>query len=117
MIPTSQRIPIAHAEHVVPDDLDAEPAREHDHRGADLNRELDSRAQVPQVVEQPGGEEERAAGEDAAELAAPLDGADREREPQRGNEPGEDPHSAEAGRRPLVPALPARMRDQPVAEA
>ena len=104
-------------EDVVPDDLDAEPAREHDHGGADLNRELDGRAQVPQVVEQPRREEERAAGEDAAELAAPLDRADRERERQRGDEAREDPDPAEAGRRPLVPALAARMCHQPVAEA
>ena len=86
-------------EDVVPDDLDLEPAREHDDSGADLERELDDRAQVPNVVEEAGGEEERAAGEDPAELAAPLDGAGREREPDGRNEPGEDADPAERRRR------------------
>ena len=103
-------------EHVVSDDLDLEPAREHDHRGADLEPELDERAQVAQVVDEAGGEEERGAREDAAELAAPLERAGRERDADAGDEAEEDADAAEGRRGRLVPALPARVGDQPAAE-
>ena len=63
VIPTSQRSPMPHAEHVVLDDLDLQPARERDHRGPDLRGELDQRAQVAKVVEKTGYEEQRDADE------------------------------------------------------
>ena len=67
-------------EDVVADDLDVEPAREHDDGGQDLRGELRERAQVPKVVDEPCDEDDRDAGEDPAELARPLERARRERE-------------------------------------
>ncbi len=56
-------------EDVVPDDLDVEPAREHDDGGGDLRGELRDRAQVAEIVDEPCDEDDRDAGEDPAELA------------------------------------------------
>ncbi len=50
---------------VVLDDLDAQAAREHDHGGADLRGQLGEGAQVTEVVDEPGREEEREPREDA----------------------------------------------------
>ena len=103
-------------EDVVSDDLDVEPARQHDHRGDDLRAELRDRAQVPQVVHEPGDEDDGDAGEDPRELARPLDGARREREQDPGCEPREDADTAERGSRLLVPALVRRDGDEPRAD-
>ena len=95
VIPTSQSEPDRPREHVVADDLDAQAAREHDDGRGDLRRELRDRAQVPEVVDEPGDEDDRDAREDPAELAAPLDGAGRERERDARDEAGEDADAAE----------------------
>ena len=97
-------------EDVVPDDLDVQPAREHDDSGGDLRGELRDRAQVAEIVDEPCDEDDRDAGEDPAELAAPLDDARGERDGDAGDEAREDPDSAERRRRLLVPALVRRER-------
>ena len=95
--PDEPEDPDAPGEDVVADDLHLQPAGERDHRGADLDRELDEGAQVPQVVDQPGREEERGAGEDPAQLAAPLDRADRERRPIPATKPRKMPTPPNVG--------------------
>jgi len=67
---------------------------------------------VAEVIDEACGEEERYSGEDAAELAAPLDRPGRERNADSRDEPGEDTDPAE-GRGDLgVPPLAARVRDE-----
>ncbi len=63
-------------DHVVRDQLDAEAGGHGDTRGRELCPELGERAQVPDVVDEPGREEDRTTGEDAE--AAP-----RRRSPRR----------------------------------
>ncbi len=60
---------------------------------------------MPEVVDEPGDEDDRDPGEDPAELAAPLDAPGGERERDPGDEAREDPDAAERRRRLLVPAL------------
>ena len=103
-------------EDVVADDLDVQAAREHDDRRDDLRGELRDRAQPPDVVDQPGDEDDRDAGEDPAELARPVDDTRRERDQHARREPGEDPDPAERRRRLLVPALVRRDGDEPRAD-
>ena len=102
-------------QHLVVDDLDREPAGENDRRRAELGAELRDRAEREEVVGEPGGEEEGAAAEHAEELGARVDRAGRDREQDPGCEAEEDPDSAEARRRSLVPALSRRNRDEPPA--
>src|SRR5712691_1760153 len=69
---------------------------------------------MDEVVDEAGEEEEPAAGEDPDELAMPSrDRADRERGERPGDEAGEDSDPADIRRRPRVPAIRARGRDQP----
>ena len=100
-------------ENVVPDDLDVQAAREHDDRGGDLRCELRDRGEVPEVVDEPGDEDDRDACEDAAELARPLECAGREREQDPRREAREDPDATEQRRRLRVPALVRRDGDEP----
>ena len=99
---------------VVADQLDVEAAREDDDGRGDLGGELRDRAQVPEVVDEPGDEDDRDTGEDAAELAGPLDDPRRERDGDPGGEAGEDPDSAEesasAARASLSPVGTATSR-------
>ena len=103
-------------EQVVGDDLDREPGDEHEAGRCELGRELRDRLQRVEVVGEPGEEEDRAAGDDPAELAARVDRADRERGADSGDEAREDADAAEDGRRALVPALARRRGDQPAGE-
>ena len=103
-------------EQVVGDDLDCEPGDEHEAGRRELGRELRDRLQRVEVVGEPGEEEDRAAGDDPAELAARVDRADRERGADSGDEPREDADAAEDGRRALVPALARRRGDEPAGE-
>ena len=68
---------------------------------------------MPEVVDEPRCEEDRDAGEDPAELAAPLDRADREGGEHAREEAGEDADAAEQGRLLGMPALARRDRDEP----
>ena len=103
-------------EDVVSDDLDVQAARQHDYGSGDLCGELREGAQVPEVVDEAGDEDDRDAGEDSAELARPLDRAARQRKRDAGDEPGEDADAAERRRRLLVPALVRRDGDEARAE-
>ena len=57
-------------EDVVADDLHVQAAREDDDRGGDLRRELRDRAQMAEVVDEPGDEDDRDARQDPA--SSPL---------------------------------------------
>ena len=103
-------------EYVVADDLDAQAAGQDDHRCRDLSRELGDRAQVPEVVDEPGNEDDRDAREDPAELAAPLDGARCERQRDSRHETGKDADAAEGGCRLCVPTRVRRLGDEPRAD-
>ena len=63
----------------VPDQLHAEAGCNGDARRRELGGELGERAQVADVVHQPGDEEDRAAREDAEQLTGRVDRADGER--------------------------------------
>ena len=102
---------------VVADDLDGQPARDHDHGGDDLRGELRHDAQMPEVVDEPREEHDGDAGDDAAELAAPVDRAAGERESEPGDEAGVDADSAERRGLAFVPAVVARDGQQPAARA
>ena len=93
-------------EHVRADELDRQARCEHDARRGELRRQLRERGQGVEVVEQAGDEEDRAAGEDAAELGAPVDDADGERRADTRHEPGEDADPAEHRRRPSCQRAP-----------
>ena len=101
------------AEHVVLDELDPQARRDRDRRRADLRRELRERAQVPDVVDQPGGEDEPRPGEDPGELPGRFEGADGERQEDAGRDSGRDGDPAERRRRAVVPALAARLGHEP----
>src|SRR4029450_13552185 len=60
---------------------------------------------MPDVVDEPGDEDDRDAGQDPAELTTPVDDPGCQRDPDAGDEPREDPDTAEQRRRLLVPAL------------
>ena len=70
VMPTSQKIASGHATTCVWISCDARAGREHDHRGGDLQRELQLRRERTQVVDEPGDEEERDPGVDPGELLA-----------------------------------------------
>ena len=53
------------------------PVREHDRRRADLGGELRQRSQVPEIVDEPGEEDERDPGVDADEPRVGAEDADR----------------------------------------
>jgi hypothetical protein len=94
VIPTSHTTPIsARARRV--DDLDGQPAGEHDSGGGELGRELHPGAERVEVVREPGEEEERAACEDPPQLRGRLDCIHGDREQHACNEPGEDADAAE----------------------
>jgi hypothetical protein len=99
-------------EDVVRHELDAQPRRDRDTGRGELRDELRERAQVPDVVEQAGCEEEAATGEDPCELPGGVDRLHRHRERDAGPEPAGDPDSTERRRRPIVPALAGRARDE-----
>ena len=116
VIPTSQTRPISVASDVRVDDLDGQPAREHDPRCGELGRELHPRAERVEVVREPGQEEERAACEDSEQLRRRLDRTHGDGEQHARHEAGEDADAAEEWGRAPVPALPCRFGDEPVAE-
>ena len=96
---------------VVRDDLDADARGEHDHRRRDLRCDLRHRREAVDVVEQPGDEEDRAAGEDASELTAGRDQPRGEGHADGREQTRHDPAAAEQGCRPLVPAVGPGRRD------
>ena len=116
VIPTSQRTPIAAARTSLPTISTERPVDEHDRRGAELRGELEPRGQRVDVVDQAGEEEQRGAAEDAEQLLAAVEAADRERRADPGGEPEEDADAAEGRGRVLAPALAGGVRDQPAAE-
>ena len=101
-------------EQVRVDDLDGQPRSEDDSCGGELRRELRDRGEREEVVDETGDEEHGATSEDPRELAACV-GAEQDRRADACHQPEEDPDSPEHGRRALVPALPGRSRDEPVA--
>ena len=84
VMPMSQATPITVAATGLLDDLDAHARDEHERRRGALRAELRERRQVEEVVGEACGEEDRAAAEDAAELARGRDEAGRERDAGRG---------------------------------
>ena len=68
-----------------------------------------TRRQVPDVVDEPRGEEQGAAGEDPGEQPRRLDRTDGEREDDAGREAARDPDAAERRRGAVVPALAGRV--------
>src|SRR5207244_1946930 len=94
VIPTSHRSPMPHAR-TAPDELDLEAARDDDHRGGELRRELREDVQVPEVVDEAGREEEGDSGENPDELAARGDRSGSEREEDADRKPGIDANTPE----------------------
>ena len=117
VMPTSQSEPDCPGDDVVADDLDGQAARDHDHGGDDLRCELRHDAQMPEIVDEPCEEHDGDAGDDAAELSAPVDRAAGEREGEPGDEAGEDADAAERRGLPLVPTVVARDGQQATARA
>ena len=113
VIPTSQKSATTTPEDVVRDELDAEPGRDRDPGGAELDGELCQRAQVVDVVDHPGDEQDPGPGEDPRELPGCIDGADGHRERRPRGEAGGDADAAEGGRHAVVPALTGGDRDEP----
>ena len=117
VIPTSQMSASTRREHVVADDLDGEPAREHDPGRDELGGELQQRAEREDVVREPREEEERCSlaripsssdvGSTAPTATASSDARD---------EAGEDSDAAEDRCRALVPALAGRLGHEPLGE-
>ena len=95
------------------DDLDADAGHDHERGGADLCApSFASGGSAVDVVDEPGDEEDRAAAEDAAELAARRDdAASRRAIADRGEQPREDADPAEERRRLRVPAVRPRRGD------
>ena len=60
------------AQHVVRDELDAEPGGDRDPGRRELGDELRDRAQVPDVVDEPRDEQQPAPGEDSGQLPRRL---------------------------------------------
>ena len=69
VIPTSHTTPITVASESFETISTRMPGDEHERRRADLGGDLRERRQAVDVVDEPGEEEDRAAAEDAAELA------------------------------------------------
>ena len=99
-------------EHVVRDDLHLEAGGERDRRRPELDGELHRRRHRVDVVDEPGGEEQRGAAEDAEQLLVGVHVADADRREDPGGEAEEDADAAERGRRLLAPALAGRVRDE-----
>ena len=92
---------------------DREPVEDHEECCGDLGGELRNRAEREEVVEETRHEEDGAPSEDRHELAAGGRRADRDRDPEAGQDPGEDADAAEHRRRSLVPAILARRCPEP----
>jgi len=71
---------------------------------------------VPEVVHEPGEEEDGAASGDPQQLARGRRGARRDGDGEPRGEAGEDADAAEERRRPHVPAVAARRRDETLTE-
>ena len=104
-------------EHVVADDLDGQAGGEHDARGRKLRRELRDRLERVDVVDEAGNEQDRAAGDDAEQLAAGVCRIDQDGGGDAGHEAEEDADAAEDGRRARMPALTGRVGDEASADA
>ena len=118
VIPTSQTIATTRREHVVPDQLDAEPGRRSRSRRGELGRELRERAQVADVVDQPGDEEERERRRGCR--AAPRSPRPRRRrrpQPTPASRPARCPTPPKVGVGRVVPALVRRVGDEPLRRA
>ena len=76
VIPTSQKSAITTPRASFAISSTREPCGDRDPGRGELRRELRERAQVPDVVDEPGDEEQRGSGEDPRELPRRLDGAD-----------------------------------------
>ena len=103
-------------DHLRVDQLHVGAGREHQHGGSDLRAELDERRQGPEVVDQPGDEQQRDAAVDAGEGLGERDRPGRDGEPHAGGDAREDSEAAEQWRRALVPAVGGRRGDEPAGE-
>ena len=102
---------------VVRDQLDAQAAaRPRSRRPPNWAASFARRAEVAEVVEKPGGEEESAAGQDPGQLPPRLDGPDRDGEHDSRRGGREDADAAEGRGRAVVPALSRRDGDETVPE-
>ena len=97
--------------HVVGDDLDADTGDEDERDGRSLRGELRERGKPEDVVDHAGDEEDGAAAEDAAELAACGDDAGRGGDSGCDEHPGEDAAAAQQGRRAGMPTVRAWRGD------
>ena len=104
------------ADQIVPDQLDPEPTRDRQPGGGELRDQLGDRAQVRDVVEKPGAEEEHDPGDDSRQLPASRDRTDRKRCDDAGKQAGREPHAPEGRRRAVVPALVGRHGNEPLPE-
>ena len=71
---------------------------------------------MPDVVDEPGDEEDRAAREDAEQLTGHVDCADGDGHADTGEQTERDPDAAERRGRCVVPALTRGMGDEPLAD-
>jgi hypothetical protein len=118
VIPTSQTTADRDRdlERLVVDDLDRQPAREHDRRRRALGGQLRERRQRPEVVRQAREEQERGAGHDPEQLAARVDRTGRGRRADGGEQAEEDPDPADQRRPVRAPALASGLAGEPSRE-
>ena len=107
VIPTSQITPSGTAIQSLETSSTVSPLQSARAASSELRAELRPRRQRPEVVDEPGEKQERAAAEDAPELRRGLDQPGRERDDRPGDEPGEDPDTADERGRLLMPAVVA----------
>ena len=101
------------AEHVVLDELDAQARGDRDPGGGELRGELRQRAQVADVVEQAGDEDDRAAGEDSRRAPRSRSTAPtRSASSTPAATPSGDRNAAERRCRAVVPTLAGRLGDE-----
>ena len=113
VIPTSQSRPIAHARTSLPTISTFRPLASTTTAAAICAASFATGLEVPEVVDEPGDEDDRDAGEDPAELARPLDRAGREREQDAAEKPAKIPTPPNSGVGCVVPALVRRDGDEP----
>ena len=90
VIPTGQNILDCPGDDRVVDELFRGPGCEDDRARGDLHRQFGERVQMAYVIDQSGQEHEGDAGIDAEQLLRRMGGANRNREPEPGAEPGEE---------------------------
>ena len=117
VIPTSQTRPMQSRERRSSDDLDGEPAREHDPGGRELGGELRERAERVEVVREPG--ERRGSCNRRGFRTAPRSARPHRRRRRAGRprtKPAKMPTPPKIGVAPFVPALARRLGYEPLAE-